>query len=642
MAVDRSEVDHTQKQAIHIATVSSSVSEDHPSTLAAPSFAAPSPSWIQKPLQVGDEVADFVLQKELGKGGFATVFLAKQLSLGRNVALKISPNRGHEAQTLARLEHDHIVHVYSETVLESRQTRLLCMQYVAGATLADILFKLTPDSRIRGNGSHFFAALDQSVTATEEFRPSALQERQSLSQASFFEVICRLGTQLCSALEFAHSNGVLHRDIKPANILINSYGRPFLADFNLATSHQQNTAVGGTLPYMSPEQVLAFTSRQADDWKLVDERSDLYSLGVVLHELATGRRPYASTDGSADSSSDGMAALLRDEFDPLPSLKALNPDIPDNLDRIIRRCLAPTSADRYQSATELRNALEQCSVHLRSLDQLPVPPRWTSYFHQHPFLSILLISTITNVLATLVNWSYNLIQIVHDFTAPQRQAFNGVVILYNLIAFPALVGITAYLVRRRHNDWKSLQAGLLLKEQDVVQFRRRINFLATWSIAGSLLGWLPGGIIFPLVIHWGGAPLTTEQFLHFAVSFTISGLIAITYCYLGTQYVVLRVLLPPICFASHEHHATLEKELKILPWRLLLFQALAGVIPLTGALLLVIIGPTHPGDNAFRVLVSVLIIFGMLGFVLALQITHYLQKVLQILLGTAQTPLASA
>lgn len=638
MAVERSDVEQTQRQTIHVVDASSSISEAHPDTLAAPSFASPAPSWMQKPFQSGDKVADYELIKPLGKGGFATVFLAKQLSLGRQVALKISPNRGHEAQTLASLEHDHIIQVFSETILDNRQTRLLCMQYVAGTTLAEVMGKLTPETRSNSSDSHFLHALDQVSSSTEEFRPTAMQERQQLSQANFFEVICWLGAKLCSALEFAHRSGVLHRDIKPANILINSYGRPFLADFNLATQAdtQANTPVGGTLPYMAPEQLKAFSSRQAELWKLVDERSDLYSLGVVLHELATGYLPYTTTPGGAGPSSEGMAILMRDYVEEVPSLKQWNPAIPDSLDWIIRKCLALKPSERFASAAEMRQALESCRTHVQSLAQLPTPPVWTGYFHRHPFIGLLIVSTVTNVVATAVNWSYNMIQIVSDFTDTQKQAFIWVVIIYNLLAFPILVGLTAYLIYRRHQEWEALGDGHLVTEQEVTHLRQRLNFLATWSIMGSLSGWLPGGIIFPLVIHWGGAPLTAEQFFHFALSFIISGLIAITYCYLGSQYIVLRVLLPRLCITRSEQDDVLADELQPVPFRLLFFQAMAGVIPLTGALLLVIIGPTHPGDTAFRVLVSVLIVFGMLGFVLALQITQYLQRVLQCLLGKSR------
>jgi eukaryotic-like serine/threonine-protein kinase len=259
-----------------------------------------------------------------------------------------------------------------------------------------------------------------------------------------------------------------------------------------------------------------------------------------------------------------------------------------------------------------------------------------NYFHRHPFISLLLIPTFTNILATIVNWSYNLIQIVGDFTDPQRHAFNWLVAIYNSIAFPVLVGITAYLLRHRHREWVDLHDGRLVTSDEIASLRHRINFLATWSIYGSLIGWLPGGLIFPLSVHYGGEPLNLEQYVHFLISFTLSGMIAITYCYLGSQYVVLRVLLPDLCGATDQGDQTLRQELKRLPARLLIFQVLAGVIPLSGALMIVMVGHTYREDNWFRLLVCMLIVLGMVGFVLALQITHYLQRVLNILLNPEQ------
>lgn len=637
MISEREKIDAAVIKATVIADVASPSSGTHLTTYAAPTFA--SPVEVQKqslePLKEGDQFDDFELIRELGSGAFATVYLARQISLGRKVALKISPNRGHEAQTLASLEHDHIVHVFSELVDQARQSRLLCMQYVAGATLADVMKFLTPAVRTNGTGKDFLAALDKVSSHAEEFRPSALQERESIAEGNFHEAICWIGARLSSALEFAHDKGILHRDIKPANILLNPYGRPFLADFNLAckTANEEVGEVGGTLPYMSPEHLHAFASRDMQDWERVDERSDVYSLGVVLYELATGQRPYSSTLGFGESLNDSLMALVEKRLQRVPTLKKVIPAIPDSLDQLIRRCIAPEPRDRFASAAELRQALEACRSHIRSLQQLPPPPRWARYLHRHPFISLLLISTFTNILATVVNWSYNLIQIVNDLNVPQRRAFDWLVIIYNSIAFPVLVGITTVLLRRAHRKWTELHDGRLASSEQVAELRQNVNFLATWSIIGSLTGWLPGSIVFPFVIHYFGEPINLEVFLHFVLSFTLSGMIAITYCYLGSQYVVLRVLLPALCGSTQQNDHLLRIELKRLPGRLIFFQMLAGIIPLSGALMIVMIGHVTRGDNWFRLLVCMLIILGMVGFVLALQITQYLQRVLNILLN---------
>lgn len=636
MNSERQKIDDATAKATVIAEVLSSPHGTEQATGASHTLAS-QPNHPQQ-LHLGERFGDFELLRELGRGGFGTVFLAQQLSLSRKVALKVSPNRGHEAKTLASLEHNHIVQVFSETVDEARQTRMLCMQYIAGATLADVMKQLNPSIRQQGSGKDLLAALDRVSSNTEDFRPSALQERESLSHGNFHEAICWIGSRLSNALEFAHERGILHRDIKPANILMNPYGKPFLADFNLAckATGEEVTEYGGTLPYMSPEQLQAFASRTDKDWEKVNQQSDLYSLGVVLYELATGQRPYSSALDITASYQDGLVDLAKKRMMPVARLQTVIRNIPSSLDQVIRRCLAPHPQDRFSSAAELGQALDVCRTHIRSQEQLPPPPRWAAYFHFHPFISLLLIPTVTNVIATMVNWSYNMIQIVNDLSVPQRRAFDWLVVIYNSIAFPLLVGITAFLLRRSHQDWAELHDGRLMQPARVTLLRRQVNFLATWSILGSLTGWLPGGIVFPFVIHVFGGAITVEVFLHFVLSFTLSGMIAITYCYLGSQYVVLRVLLPDLCGSTDRHDLTLRQELKRLPGRLAFFQMLAGIIPLSGALMIVMIGQTPTGDNWFRLLVCLLIVLGMVGFVLALQTTQYLQRTLNIVLHPEQ------
>jgi serine/threonine protein kinase len=603
----------------------SSASSAAPHTLDAPSFAAPLEVKRLEPLRPGDSLGDFRLLRELGKGGFATVFLAQQISLGRKVALKIGPNRGSEAQTLARLEHDHIVHVFSESIDQARQIRLLCMQYVAGTTLQEVLRALPEDIHERGTGRDFLAALDRINQHEEEFRPIALQEREVLAAGDFYQAVCWIGSRLAHALEFAHQNGVLHRDIKPANILLNAYGRPFLADFNLATSCflAQEGTIGGTLPYMAPEHLRAFSSKQLDDLLEVDQRSDLYSLGVVLFEFATGQKPYAAE------------TLLDDPRPPIASLTSLQPTMPLCLDQVICKCLAVAPDERFQTATELYEALENCRRQIQALQQLPPRPAGTAFLHHRPFLAMLILSLVPNLIGSGVNVAYNFIHIVNHLSPVQKTVFHIVVLGYNVFAYPILVGITCYLLRQAHRDWMRIQRREPLDTDFLNRFQKRLSFLSTWSILGPCFGWLPGGIIFPLVIHFGAEPLSWDTFIHFFISFFLSGLIAVTYCYLGTQYVVLRVLSPklagPFILCTRNSEAMAQRQTLR---RLALFQVLSGVIPLVGALLMIVSGPAVYGDFGFRLLLAALIVLGMIGFTLAMQITRYLTQVLAIMSST--------
>src|SRR5262245_26215562 len=202
-----------------------------------------------------EEFEDFELLRVLGEGSFGKVYLARQVSLDRQVAVKISANRGSEARTLASLEHDHIVHVFSETIDLKCNQRVLCMQYVPGTTLERIIDALNKREPNSWSGQGVLDAIDSLSQNPAVFHPAALRDRQLLAESDYFQAVCWFGARLAEALDYAHSQGVLHRDVKPANILVNQYGRPLLADFNI--SHQAAQPVraddvfGGTLGYMS-------------------------------------------------------------------------------------------------------------------------------------------------------------------------------------------------------------------------------------------------------------------------------------------------------------------------------------------------------------------------------------------------------
>ncbi len=196
--------------------------------------------------RVGDRFGDFKLEKELGRGSFGLVFLAEQISLNRKVALKITPNLGEEGRTMAPLEHEHIVRIFSEGVEPNTQLRYLCMQWIQGPSLDQILEGEVTSPKIE---------LD----------------------------FLTWGEKLALALEKAHQEGVLHLDVKPANILLSQTGRPYLTDFNVAIdSHRKSrNLMGGTFRYMAPEH----QQYLKDNTVSIDGRADIYSLGKVLSEL---------------------------------------------------------------------------------------------------------------------------------------------------------------------------------------------------------------------------------------------------------------------------------------------------------------------------------------------------------------------
>ena len=255
--------------------------------------------------------------EELGRGGMATVYKARDPLFEREVAIKVLPpelSRDQqfrsrfirEARTIAALEHPSIVPVYDYG--ESYDQPYLVMRYMTGGSLTE---------RLR-NG------------------PLSLAETNRILQ--------RIG----SALDAAHQNGVIHRDLKPGNILFDQYGESYLADFgivHLATSSEALTATGslvGTPSYMSPEQV------HGD--KKLDGRSDIYALGVILFQMLTGDVPYA-----ADTP---VKTMMQHVMEPIPRILERRPDLAPQFDTIITKAMAKDRDERFATGSSLSAALD--------------------------------------------------------------------------------------------------------------------------------------------------------------------------------------------------------------------------------------------------------------------------------------------
>ncbi|MFM8271827.1 MAG: serine/threonine-protein kinase, partial [Gemmata sp.] len=303
-------------------------------------------------------VGDFEIVARLGQGAFAQVFLARQVSLGRAVALKLSarePAGCDEGRLLASLEHDHIVKVFAAFADPDTGLRGLCLQYVPGADLGAIIRHLHAHGPPAG-GAAILAALDELRHGDPGFDPAALRDREALAASDFPQAVCLLGAKLAEALAFAQARGVLHCDIKPGNILLTPYGRPLLADFNVAFARAKHDPAsgryGGTLAYMAPEYRAAVMGNPGG---AADERCDLFSLGVVLHELATGARPAPAgpSPESEETLMPGAAPAGRLPPRPLDAPATL----PRELAAVIRRALDPDPAARYQTAADLAAAL---------------------------------------------------------------------------------------------------------------------------------------------------------------------------------------------------------------------------------------------------------------------------------------------
>jgi serine/threonine protein kinase/Tfp pilus assembly protein PilF len=347
----------------------------------------------------GIPLGDFRIVREKGRGGMGVVYEAEQLSLGRRVALKILPLAGaldprrlqrfkNEARAAAQLHHTNIVPVHY--VGCERGVHFYAMQYIDGRTLAEVIDNLreqatghareaAPDSErttlcarvpeVREAPSvidvHSATTVQDlaSGAATRSLRP---RRRSPGSDAAFFRTVAQWGIEAAQALEHAHQLGVIHRDVKPGNLLIDGRGNLWVTDFGLAhiQGDHQLTMTGdllGTLRYMSPEQAQGSGAA-------VDQRTDIYSLGVTLYELATLEPAFAGSDRQQL-----MRQIAYEE--PRPP-RFWNRAIPAELDTILLKAIEKTPADRYATAQDLANDLRRYLEHKPIWARRPSPIQW--------------------------------------------------------------------------------------------------------------------------------------------------------------------------------------------------------------------------------------------------------------------------
>ncbi len=535
--------------------------------------------------QVGRQVGDFNLLTKLGEGGLGTVYLARQVSLNRLVALKVSDatvaGTG-EGLALAGLEHEHIVKVFAGFVEPATKKHCLCLQYVPGTTLSAVVRKLHASGRQPKSGQDLLDAIDALANSEAPFDPTALAGREALAADDFHAAVCRLGEQMATALAFAHSRNVLHLDVKPGNILVTHYGRPMLVDFNISVKSAGETGtLGGTPRYMSPEHAAAFRGQPHE---VVDHRTDIFSLGVVLFELDTGVRP--ATDN---------LHLLR--------------NLPRELAWVLERCLQHRPQDRYESGSELADALGGARAIIATRHDLPRPGLLGRATIRFPLVVLLTLAMIPHLFGSVLNITYNSVKI--QLTDVQQDAFTRIALIYNGIIYPICIAAGVVLLRRFARDRRAVLQGLPCS-RTIDQVRADSVRLGHYGIAFALVGWLPGGVLFPLLLDWRAGPLPWEDYAHFAISFTLSGLVGMVYSYFGIQYVVLRALYPQLGNPDTFDPATTRDELRTGTRWLGAFLVLATLIPLSGAIFLIVLNDATM-TLGFRILVTGLIVLGMAG-----------------------------
>jgi serine/threonine protein kinase len=396
-----------------------------PTTL--PAVAAPVAAATADPLALdaGDRVDDFEILSPLGRGSFGAVYLARQVSLDRQIAIKISTCTGGEGRALARLDHPNIVTVYSQ---QSRDgLRLLCMQYVPSLALDDLLRLLAPQGA-SWTGADLLAALDRAVTATAGFDPAQLSDRTTMAELDHVGAACFIGSRLAAALGHAHRHGVLHRDIKAGNVLVSCYGRPLLVDFNMAASVGPDPGdgemFGGTLPYMAPEHLAAFDPTDRTAAAAVDQASDQYSLGVLVWQLVLGRLPFPPPDTRLS-----FPEMLRSMVAERRRPEAIWADPiwreEPQLAAVVRRALEPEPAARWPSCDAFTAALRDTIDIRRALAAARRANPLPAWCLNHPFVTLGIAGVLPNLLGSAVNIPYNLLRVVPE----EHEAFRLLTVL---------------------------------------------------------------------------------------------------------------------------------------------------------------------------------------------------------------------
>ena len=401
-----------------------------------PASGVPELADAGQPEILPESLGDFRIVRELARGGMGIVYEAKQLSLGRRVALKVLPFAATldarqlqrfktEAQAAALLHHTNIVPVYA--VGCERGVHFYAMQLIDGQSLAELIeqlrrqagFPILDDSPSRGpvHSSYVLgndlsppsstaSRAQERVAEPAEKRPTApstasqfhaaLSTQHASRDAKFFQTAARLMLQASQALEHAHEYGVVHRDIKPANLLLDVQGILWVADFGLAQFHAETglTRTGdvlGTLRYMSPEQA-------AGKKMLVDGRTDVYSLGATFYEFLTLTPIFEGRE---------VQTILNQVLhaEPRP-LRQIDKSIPVELETIILKSVSKSPDDRYRTASDLSADLLRYLSHQPILARRPsLADRVRKWSRRHPsiVISTLLVMAVVAVALLISN-----------------------------------------------------------------------------------------------------------------------------------------------------------------------------------------------------------------------------------------------
>ncbi|MFO7681508.1 MAG: protein kinase [Chloroflexota bacterium] len=399
-----------------------------------------------------EKIGRYGIKAELGRGGMSTVYLAHDPHFDRDVAVKLLPHEllhhgsfrrrfDREAKIVASLEHPAIVPVY-DFGEESGQP-FLVMRFMAGGSLTDRL----------------------------------IQGALSIQETS------RIVFRLASALDEVHRKGVVHRDLKPSNILFDQRNEPFISDFGTATytfEHTKLTETGGavgTPAYMSPEQIQGAS--------VLNGRSDIYSLGVILFEMLTGQHPFQTNTP--------LGLAVKHIFEPIPSIREMLPDLPVEGQKIIATAMAKNPEDRYQTAGELADNLREIIQNSSGEPLAEVVVGKTAVLHSRRFALIIHTDTYEDTLlshlACPATLTHKLADLLKD---PNIGNFDEVICAVNETGENLRRTISRFFADKKHDDFLLLyySGHVALDDNNHMHFAVKTTdpgFMRATSISGVFL-----------------------------------------------------------------------------------------------------------------------------------------------------------
>ncbi|WP_431958303.1 serine/threonine protein kinase [Nocardia lijiangensis] len=589
----------------------------------------------------GVTIGDFVLLTELEPSDLGPVFLARQLSMQRLVAIRITTEVGRQRQ-MTQLDHPHIVRVFDHHALlvdpgdEKTETaaQLVYMQYLPGGTARGLLALRRGGSTSDG-GNLLLRAIDTAMEARGEIRPADSVIRREVAQLSWPETVAWIGRRLAGALRYAERKDVLHQSIRPDKVLFTAEGVPKLADFavdgsELSPATNSAVAIADWAAYRSPEQLALALDPTSP---APDGRSDIYSLGVLLWEMLTGSRPF---DDRTDAGNvQALEEVLRNRRQgPSPAAVARIPlDCPAALRRVLLTCLEPDPAHRWPNGDVLASQLDLClDSHARDLVD-PLPRSWRVRLRPWRLVLITLAILIPNVLAALYNIEHDTNLIRDNLSDETRHRFEIATAVVNSVGFSVAAALLAYFGRHGIFTIRRLQKGETLSPATLRSARASALLFGDRAVVVILSLWILSGMAFPIIMYGSPDSVSPDDYVHYVISHVICGAIAVIYPFFLVNFYLVRCLYPMLTNhgqASEEDARRLHR----LRLRCARYLVVAASIPLVAVASATLLAP--PDLAQIIVVLRILCIGSIAAFVAVYRLfmsleddLHALERVLK-------------